>query len=144
MARAPATRIGVPNTPPTPSAHPAGAPPRTAYALPPGATAAEYARKRYGSATRMRELRPAIGTTPTAALGQNPKRLFWQVVNTSVNSMSYGQDFSLSIANGLPLSPSGGGASMSVDEDAEAVTYPVLLTASIAASATYVIEVESI
>lgn len=58
--------------------------------------------------------------------------------------MSYGQDFSLSIANGLPLSPSGGGASMSVDEDAEAVTYPVLLTASIAASATYVIEVESI
>lgn len=92
----------------------------------------------------MRELRPGIGTTPTAALGQNPRRLFWQVINTSINSESYGQDFTLTVANGIPLAPSGGGLSMSVDEDAEAVTYPVFIVASIAASSTYVIEVESI
>lgn len=136
--------IGVTNPPPKPSADPEDAAPRTDYEVPAGATAALYAQKRFGAQTRIRESRPTAGVTPAAMLGQNPKRLFWMLVNTSVNAVSYGEAFDLTVSNGLPLAPSGGGVSMAVDEDGEAVTYPVMAVASIAASTMYAIEVESI
>jgi hypothetical protein len=144
MAMRPPTRIGITNTPPPNTVEPASAPPRDDYEIPAGATAAVYAARRYGGPTRIREVRVAIGVAVTPILGNNPKRLFWLLSNVSVNAMAYGQDFSLTLTNGLPLAPSGGGVSMSVDEDAEAVCYPVNAIAAVAASATYAVEVERI
>lgn len=116
--------------------------PRTDMILDPlGATAAQWASKWFGGPTSLVISRPSMGVAVSRVLIQNPRRLFWQIFNLSVNSVSIGFDNALTLTNGVPLAPSAGWVSMAVQEDGEAVAYEVIGIASVAASSLYCVEV---
>jgi hypothetical protein len=116
--------------------------PRTnEVADPAGSTAALWSAKWFGGPTRIQESRPIIQLTPTRILPNNPRRLFYQVINRSAANVSAGFDNSVTVANGIPLAPGAGFMSLAVQEDGEAVAWEVLGIADVAASALYVLEV---
>ena len=82
-----------------------------------------------------------MGLVPSRILVANPRRVFWQVINRSVNNVSFSWDNLVTIANGVPLAPQAGFASMAVQEDGEVVAYELIGIADVAASALFVVEV---
>ena len=104
----------------------------------------EVSVKRFGFPTRLIEnpLITALGLTVDAILAPNPDRVFWLIVNLSVNVVYIAFDRDVSAAKGIWLDANGGWASMAVDEDGEAVAYGVYGLATGAASAIYVLEIE--
>jgi len=106
--------------------------------------AREFTLKRFGFPTRPVEnpVAASVGTTAAEILKNNPDRVFWLVVNLSANVVYMGLSGDVSSTKGIRLDTNGGWASMSVEEDGEAVAYQVFAIASGAGSAIYVLEIE--
>lgn len=104
----------------------------------------EVSVKRFGFPTRLIEnpVTDAIGLTAEPVLRQNPDRVFWLIVNLSVNVVYLAFDQDVGPTKGIWLDANGGWASMAVDEDGEAVGYGVYGVATGADSAIYVIAIE--
>ena len=106
--------------------------------------AREFTLKRFGFPTRAVEnpVTDSIGTSAEEILRNNPDRVFWLVVNLSSNVVYVALSEEVSATHGIRLDANGGWASMSVEEDGEAVAYAVHAKATGAASAIYVLEME--
>lgn len=66
-----------------------------------------------------------VGTALGEIIPNNPDRVAWQAVNRSVNNGAIGFDRETTFANGILLGAAGGLASMTVEEDGEAVTQAI-------------------
>jgi hypothetical protein len=108
---------------------------------PEGSTAALWAARWFGGPTTIRTSTVVMGLTVARVLPNNPRRVFWQIINRSVANVSLGFDNTITIAAGIPLAPSAGFATMAVQEDGEPVSYEVLGIADLAASNLNVVEV---
>jgi len=108
--------------------------------------AREFTLKRFGFPTRPVEnpVAASVGTTAAEVLRNNPDRVAWLVVNLSANVVYVGFSGDVSSSKGIRLDPNGGYTSMSVEEDGEAVAYPVFAVATGADSAIYVLEIEKV
>jgi len=99
-----------------------------------------------GFKTRLR-INPVADTveiTPTEILKNNPDRVFWLVVNLSINNGFVGWDTLVSPTRGLLVAANGGFVSANIEEDGELVIYPVYAI-NLNASGTYmIVEVERI
>jgi len=106
--------------------------------------AREFTLKRFGFPTRAVEnpVIASVGTTAAEILRNNPDRVFWLVINLSPNVVYGALSGDVSGSKGIRLDAYGGWASMSVEEDGEAVAYPVFAIATGADSAIYVLEIE--
>ena len=111
---------------------------------PSGATAALWAQRWFGGPTRLRTFTITAGTSVATALKNNPKRLFWQIINRSTNNVSIGFDNTVTVAAGIPIAQLAGYASMAVQEDGEATMYEVDVIADTANSTLNVIELERV
>jgi len=113
--------------------------------LSPGQTAASYIEKKWGVRTRLVPLAVVpVLTTVTRALKNNPKRMQALIVNTGTGSIFGGFDSSLTVANGILISPLGGSLELLIDEDAELVAYDFFLIASAVGNNASVWEIEAI
>ena len=106
--------------------------------------AREFSLKRFGFPTRAVEnpVVAEVGTDATEILKNNPDRVFWLTLNLSGNTIYAALSEDVGPAKGIRLDANGGWASMSVEEDGEAVAYAVHAKASAAASAIYVLSIE--
>jgi len=106
--------------------------------------AREFGLKRFGFPTRAVEnpVIDSVGTTAAEILKNNPDRVFWLVINLSPNVVYLGFTGEVSSTRGIRLDSYGGWASMSVEEDGEAVAYLIFALATGASSAIYVLEIE--
>jgi len=84
-----------------------------------------------------------VATTPTEVLRNNPNRIFWLVVNLSVNDGYVGWDNAVSSSRGLPIAASGGFVSCNIEEDGELVIYAVYAINLNAAGTYYIVEIEA-
>jgi len=102
--------------------------------------------RRLGFKTRLivNPVTSTVGTTATEILRNNPDRIFWLVVNLSINDGYAGWDREVSSSKGILIPANGGYASASIEEDGELVIYPVFAI-NLNASGTYmIVEVERI
>ncbi len=106
-----------------------------------GSTAAEVAQRRFYGPTTIRESNPSVGTSSTQLLKNDPRRVFWLIINLSINQGNIGFSNAVSASNGILVAALGGAASMAVDEDGEVVSYPVFGLNANAAGSWYVLEV---
>ncbi len=106
-----------------------------------GSTAYEFSLSRFGGPTRLETREVTVGTTAIELLINNPRRVFWQVMNRSLNPGSIGFNAGVTTTTGLYLGPTGGYASMSVEDDGEVVTYPVYGIATNPGSTFVIVEV---
>ena len=104
---------------------------------------ADLIAKRFGIQTsiNVNPLIAQVGTTALQVLSNNPNRLAWTIVNLSNNNMWCGFDSVTSSSKGVFLSPNGGSATMSMDEDFEAVCWEIWIIASAATSNLWTSEV---
>lgn len=84
-----------------------------------GATAAEQARRAYGGPTRVQSTTFTLTTTVQQVLGNNPRRVFWSVINRGVVNAAVDWDPGMTYANGILLGAAGGFAQADVREDGE-------------------------
>jgi len=101
------------------------------------------AEQRLGFPTRpiINPVTNTVGTTATEILRNNPDRIFWMVINTSVNKGYIGWDKDVSASRGIPISPSGGYVSASIEEDGELVIHPVWAINENAQGTYYIVEI---
>ena len=87
----------------------------------------EISLKRFGFPTRAVEnpVTDTVKTTLTEILKNNPDRVFWLAVNLSDNEGYVALSEEVSDTHGIRLDAHGGYASMSAEEDGEAVAYAV-------------------
>jgi len=102
--------------------------------------------KKLGFKTRLivNPVTDTVGTTPTEILRNNPDRIFWLVVNLSVNDGYVGWDRQVSSTRGLLAAANGGYVSASAEEDGELVIYPVYAINLVASGTYMIVEVERI
>jgi len=102
------------------------------------------AEKRLGFPTRavVNPVTNTVATTATEILRNNPDRIFWLVVNLSTNKGYVGWDREVSSSRGIPIAPSGGYVSASIEEDGELVIHPVFAINENAAGTYYIVEIE--
>lgn len=103
--------------------------------------AAEWAARWFGGPTTSKVSNVVIAITPTRVLPNNPRRVFWQVINRASTNISLGFDNSVTVIGGIPLAPSAGFASMAVQEDGEAVSYEIVGISDTAGASINVFEV---
>ena len=107
----------------------------------PGSAAWEFASVRFLGPTTARDEVVTVATTPTRLLQNNPRRLFWLVVNRSVSAGAITFNPSAFSGRGLLLAPFGSSASMSVEEDGEQVSNELWATNETGAGFWWVFEV---
>jgi len=95
----------------------------------------------FHTAPKINPVTDTVATTPTKILNNNADRIFWLVVNLSVNKGYLGFSSDVSSSKGLPVAPSGGFASCSVEEDGELVIYEVYAINENAAGTYYIVEI---
>ena len=83
-----------------------------------------------------------VGTAATKILNNNPDRIFWLAINLSVNKGYVGWDAAVSSTKGIPIAPSGGYVSCSLEEDGELTIHEVYAVLENAAGTFYTIEIE--
>lgn len=110
-------------------------------AAPHGATAAEWAEKWFGGPTRPKVTKTTVGTASAVLLEANPRRIFWRIRNRSAGNVYIELDAPAVVATSELLGPAGGAASMSVQQDGEAVAHEIRAIADLAASPVWVYEV---
>ena len=101
------------------------------------------AEQRLGFATEahVNPVTDTVATTATEILRNNPERLFWLIVNLSLNKGYIGWDPQVSSSRGVPIGPSGGFISASIEEDGELVIQPVYAVNENAEGTYYIVEV---
>ena len=90
-----------------------------------GATAAQMARRRYGGPTRTESRTVTLTTTPTQIIGNNPRRVFWSIINRGIVNSAVDIDLAMTFANGILMGAAGGFVQSDVNEDGESVAWPV-------------------
>lgn len=91
----------------------------------PGSTLWEVAKERFKRPTTIRERVVSVATSATEILNNNPRRVFWMVCNRHTANGAIGFSPQVSFDTGLLLAANGGVASMTAEEDGEAVGYAV-------------------
>jgi len=82
-----------------------------------------------------------VGVDPLRVLGNNPGRLGWTIVNLSANNIFLALDRGVGADHGVLLTPNGGSAAMTMDEDFEACCWELFALAAGAASDIWVLEI---
>jgi len=111
------------------------------YELPKGATAADFATRRWGGPTRLEERQVTIGTTVGDLLANNPRRVFWIAQNRGAADISTSNQRDVTSTTGFLLAATGGVQSMDAEEDGEAVTYARFAISGTAGQVVAIIEV---
>lgn len=106
----------------------------------PGAAAAEFGYDWFGRPTSSRRSRPTVGTSVGVLLKNDPRRLFYRIVNRSTGNVYIELTDQPVAATAEILGPNGGGVEVSVQEDGEAVTEAVNAIADLAGSQVHVYE----
>lgn len=106
-----------------------------------GSTAHEFSSRRFGGPVRPRSRVVSVATTPTQVLDNNPRRVYWLIVNRAVNNGAFDIAADVTAANGILLGAGGGFASMDVELDGETVGYEVWGIQDVAAGSWRVFEV---
>jgi len=83
-----------------------------------------------------------VQTTATLILRNNPDRIFWMAINLSGNRGYVGWDAQVSSTRGLPVSPTGGFISCTLEEDGELTIHEVYALLENAAGTWYIVEIE--
>ena len=106
--------------------------------------AREFSIKRFGFPTRAVEnpVTDELGASAKPVLKNNPDRVFWLVINLGANVGYAALSSDVGASKGIRLEAHGGWASMSAEEDGEAVGYEVFAVAPDGTSAIYVMEIE--
>lgn len=110
----------------------------------PGSVAYTVSADRFKGPTRLIERVVTVGVGPTEILQNNPRRVFWSLMNRSVNNGAIGFTTQVTFATGFYLTAGGGNVSMAVEEDGESVGYAVYGIQDVLAGNWYVIEVEGV
>lgn len=97
--------------------------------------------ERYRGKTYTQERAVSIGTTRSVILENNPNRLAWDIINTSLIEVRISTNPSLTSTTGFLLAPSGGEMGMTFLEDGEGVGYEVYSIATAAGATAWVREV---
>lgn len=95
--------------------------------------------KRFGAGVRLQPtyLTFTVANSPRPVLINDPDRIFWIIMNRSPYHLEIGFDDSFTLGTAILLPPNGGAAVMTVDEDGEAVTYPVWIASPVAPFTVY-------
>lgn len=78
---------------------------------------------RYKGKTYIVERAVSVGTARVTILENNPNRLAWDIINTSLIEIRVSSNPSLTNATGFLLAPQGGGMGMNFQEDGDGVGY---------------------
>jgi len=92
---------------------------------------------------RINPVTNTVDTTATKILLNNPDRIFWLVVNLSVNKGYIGWDSEVSSSKGIPIAANGGYVSTSIEEDGELVIHEVYALNETAAGTYYIVEISA-
>ena len=108
--------------------------------------AREFTLKRFGFPTRAVEnpVTAELKTSAEPVLKNNPDRVFWLIINLGANVGFVALSSDVGPTKGVRLDTYGGWASMSVEEDGEAVAYEVHGVAPAGTSEIYVLEIEKL
>ena len=82
-----------------------------------------------------------VNTSATLILGNNPERIFWLAVNLSTNKGYVGWSADVSSSKGIPIAPSGGYVSCTLEEDGELTIHEVWAVLENASGTFYVLEI---
>jgi hypothetical protein len=85
----------------------------------------EYLKSKYGFYITSDERNVNVTGTVTRILGNNPRRVAWMICNRSTTPVSLSFKEETPYADGLLIPGYGSVVSMDVEEDGEAVIYPV-------------------
>lgn len=96
---------------------------------------------RYAGKTYMQERAAAVGTSRIVLLSNNPNRLAWDIINTSLIEIRISSSPDLSTTTGFLLAPQGGEMGMTFQEDGEGVGYEVYALGLAAAGSIWIREV---
>jgi len=104
--------------------------------------ASKFSLEHFGKLTGMlvNPLGGVIAAVATQVLANNPERIAWTIQNRSAAPMGLGFSGAVDLVNFFQVDANGGVFSMQLDEDGEAVTYPVWLIANAAGQIVYVLE----
>lgn len=105
---------------------------------------ADLIMKRFGVFTRARQnpLITELTDSVRTILANNPNRVAWTICNLSDTRCFIALDRNISDEHGILLSPNGGVATMTMDEDFEAVTWEVFGISDLADKDLYTLSVE--
>lgn len=103
------------------------------------------AEERLGFPTRpiINPITNTVNTTATQILNNNPDRIFWMIINQSANKGYIGWDTEVSSTKGIPIAPSGGYVSCTIEEDGELTIHEVYAVNENASGTYYIIEIEA-
>lgn len=141
MPLAPRRQIGLPNPPPPNAPARAPAAKLTPYEIPEGATAAQYAQKRFGGPTKIVETDITVGTTGVQLMLNNPRRIQWTMTNRGSSDVNFQFQRNFTAGQGFLLSATGGVAEAYVDEDGEETTYEITGISGSAGQIVHIVEV---
>ena len=97
--------------------------------------------ERYQGKTYIQERAVSIGTTRSIILDNNPNRLAWDLINTSLIEIRISNSPDLASTTGFLLSPSGGEIGMNYQEDGEGSGYAVYAISTAAGATAWIREV---
>lgn len=101
----------------------------------------EIAVERFKGHTFINEGLVTVGVTRVTVLPANPSRLFWSIINESVNDIRVSSDPTITSTSGWLLASSGGVIVSSWQDDGEGVGYTLYGICSVAGSIIRVREV---
>jgi len=96
---------------------------------------------RYAGKTYVQETPATVDTTRVVLLSNNPNRLAWDIINTSLVEIRVSSNPGLTTATGFLLAPSGGEMGMTFLEDGEGVGYEIYAIGLVAGGTVWVREV---
>jgi hypothetical protein len=105
-----------------------------------GATGAEMSRNRFGGPVRTESRTATLTTAVAPILGNNPRRVFWSIINRGVVNAAVDVDSAMTFADGILLGAAGGFAQMDVEEDGETVGWTVYGAAESATAVVRIVE----
>ena len=102
--------------------------------------AIEFAARRFGGILRERQSSPSIGTAAVELLGADPERVFYIVVNLSVNDIHVSFRNDVSAINGILIIAQGGSMEVDVESDGNLPSLQLFGIAAAAASQLFILE----
>lgn len=90
----------------------------------------EYLKQKYGFNVLFDEYTVDVGTGITQVLQNAPTRFAWTICNWGPYPITISSKPNVAYGNGLYVPPFGGVVTVSIEEDGEAVIYPVYAVAS--------------
>ena len=101
----------------------------------------ELSKARYSGNTIVQERAASVGTARVEILPNNPNRLSWDIINTSLIDIRVSSNPNLTMTTGFLLAPSGGVMGMDFQEDGDGAGYGIYAIASAAGASIWIREV---